>query len=74
MLTATVEMDLSLTAASDVMITGCLVYFIKRMERSDYETTNSLVDTILRNTIETNGLTAIVSDESVRFFAGDKDN
>jgi Na+-transporting NADH:ubiquinone oxidoreductase subunit NqrC len=58
----TVTVDLVLTAVSDVIITGYLVFYIKRMQKtSEFERTNSIIDTILRNTIETNGLTAVAS-------------
>lgn len=45
-------------SATDLLITASMVYYLKSALNSDYVHTSSLVQKILRNVIETNGLTA----------------
>ncbi|KAK4054032.1 hypothetical protein OIO90_003677 [Microbotryomycetes sp. JL221] len=48
-------------AAADILITASLVYYLRKAVDSNHGRINSVVDRILRNTIETNGLTMIIA-------------
>ncbi|KAM0789933.1 hypothetical protein ACM66B_006773 [Microbotryomycetes sp. NB124-2] len=48
-------------AAADVVITASLIFYLRRAVDKDHGRINTLVDRILRNTIETNGLTMMIA-------------
>ncbi|GAA5880013.1 hypothetical protein JCM8547_004848 [Rhodosporidiobolus lusitaniae] len=46
-------------AVADVLITGSLIYYLRRASKGDYQRSASIVKRILTVTIETNGLTCM---------------
>ncbi|ORY73604.1 hypothetical protein BCR35DRAFT_326072 [Leucosporidium creatinivorum] len=49
------------SALADIVITTSLIYYLRKATRGDHQRSSTLVDRILRNTIETNGLTMVVA-------------
>ncbi|GAA5825561.1 hypothetical protein JCM11251_000284 [Rhodosporidiobolus azoricus] len=59
---------LAALTASDIVITASLTYYLRR-SRSEFEETNSLLDHIIRLTVQNNGLTAAAAITSAILFA-----
>ncbi|GAA5885566.1 hypothetical protein JCM6882_007474 [Rhodosporidiobolus microsporus] len=56
--------------ASDIVITASLTYYLRK-SRTDFEETNSLLDRIIRLTVQNNGLTSAAAITSAVLFAID---
>ncbi|GAA6015962.1 hypothetical protein JCM10207_006821 [Rhodosporidiobolus poonsookiae] len=46
-------------ALADVLITASLVWYLRKASSGDYQRSSSIVQRIIRNTVETNGLTCL---------------
>lgn len=72
-LSSPVDADLVLVVLGDTAITLFLVYYLKGIKRSEYESTNSIVSNLLRTSIEANVLTAsMAAGTLVLFLTRDK--
>ncbi|GAA5997654.1 DUF6534 domain-containing protein [Rhodotorula paludigena] len=62
-------------AVADILITGSLIFYLRRATKNDYQTSSPIVERIIRVTIETNGLTCIFAIvDAVLFVAMPKDS
>lgn len=58
---------LFLMAATDIIITGTIIYFLAR-KKSDFQGTNSIIDGVIKYTITNNGLTSACAITSALMF------